>query len=380
MPSKKTSLPKLADIKDLRGKRVLVRASLNVPLVDGVVRNNFRVKRALPTLNFLRAAGAKVIVVAHIGREVDETLKPVYEELKKHVPLSFVPMLTGEIVETHIANMQDGEVVLLENLRQNPGEKANDEAFTKELAAHAEVYVNDAFAASHRAHASLVGVPKLLPSYFGFNFLHEYEELSKAFTPEQPAVFILGGAKFETKMPLIEKFVDIYDTVFVGGALANDFYKAMGHEVGKSLVSEVSLKGSPLLASDHIMLPRDVVVKGPKGVRTMTPEAVKKDETILDAGPASIKELAEQLADAKLILWNGPLGDYEQGFAEGTEALAEAISAAHGYAILGGGDTIAAVEKFDRQETFGFMSTGGGAMLTFLEEGTLPAIEAVVGK
>jgi phosphoglycerate kinase len=380
MPTKKTVLPKLTDIKLLRGTRVLVRASLNVPLVDGQVRNSFRVKRALPTLNFLRNAGAKVIVIAHIGRETEDSLAPVATEMQTHLPLTFVSSHDSQVVENAVSALREGEVLLLENLRQNEGEKKNDEAFANTLASYADVYVNDAFAASHRAHASLVGVPRFLPSYFGFNFLHEYEELTKALQPQSPSLFILGGAKFETKMPLIEKFAAVYDTVFVGGALANDFYKAKGYETGQSLVSPIDLRQSPLLANKKIILPNEVMVRGKKGDRVTTPDAVTEDETILDASESCLKVLDTALTEAAFILWNGPLGDYEQGFTEGTEALAKRISAAKGYSVIGGGDTIAAVEKFDTQETFGFMSTGGGAMLTFLEEGTLPAIEAVMKK
>lgn len=375
MPSK--ILPKLTDTSDLAGKYVLVRASLNVPIVDGCVSNHFRIVRAVPTLNLLRQAGAKVIVMAHIGRERTDTLAPVSEALQPLVPHTFVSQIIGPEVDAARAAMQNGEVLLIENVRQDPREKDDDGSYAAALAALGELYVNDAFADSHRSHASLVGVAERLPSYFGLNFLHEYDELSKATTPKHPSLFILGGAKFDTKMPLVEKYLDTYDHIFIGGALANDIYKARGLEVGESLVSDVSLADNPIISHERVLAPIDVIVDGPQGRRVCPPDAVQPNERIMDAGPETMAFLAPMVAAASTILWNGPLGNYEAGYGEQTEGLAHMIAEAEGYAVIGGGDTIAAVEALRVQESIGFMSTAGGAMLTFLEAGTLPAITAV---
>ena len=374
------SLPSVKDVSDLKGKRVLLRASLNVPTKDGVVQNQFRILRALPTIQYLKEQGAKVVLIAHIGRDPNETLKPVYDVLNTLCETKWVGALTGEEVLQAVNELADGEVVMLENVRSDAREKDNDAEFSATLASYADVYVNDAFSDSHRSHASLTGVAGLLPGYFGFNFLNEYNELSKAMEPEQPALFILGGAKFDTKMPLVEKYTETYSTVLIAGALANDIYKARGLSVGKSLVSEVDLSDSPLLEKDNVLVPVDVTTEGPEGSRVTSPDDVHNDESILDAGPATIEMMSGLIKEAKTILWNGPLGGYEQGFIKETEALAKAIAASDAYTIVGGGDTVAAIESVSLQDHFDFLSTAGGAMLTFLEHGTLPAIEAITKK
>jgi len=371
-------LPNVKEIGDLRGKRVLLRASLNVPTVDGEVTNTFRLKRAVPTINFLKKTGARIVIIAHIGRESNATLKPVSKALNDLVAINWGPQLVGDETAAIVEKLQPGEAVLLENLHSDERETAGDRSLAEDLAAYADIYVNDAFAASHRPHASLVELPKLLPSYFGFNFIHEYEELLKAMEPSEPSLFILGGAKFETKLPLVEKYANKYTTVFIGGAHANDIFKAKGLEVGKSLVSGVDLNKTSLLDHSNIMIPSDVTVKGESGSRVVTPEEVKPEESILDAGPKTVEILGKYIKEAKMILWNGPLGDYEHGFDETTRALAKEIAAAPGYSVVGGGDTVASIEELNLEEKFNFISTAGGAMLTFLETGTLPAIDAVM--
>ena len=199
-------------------------------------------------------------------------------------------------------------------------------------------------------------------------------------TPNHPSLFILGGAKFDTKMPLVKEYITKYDHVFVGGALANDVFKARGYEVGKSMVSDVDLSGDELLDNPKLITPCDVTVDGPDGVRVCLPNEVKPNESILDAGPETIKQLTPLVMEAETVLWNGPLGFYESGFAKYTEALGQIIADSKSYAVLGGGDTIAAIEKLGCQEKFGFLSTAGGAMLTFMERGTLPAIEAILDR
>lgn len=363
------SLPSIRDVKDLRGKRVLLRASLNVPVENGVVTETFRLEQALPTLDFLKKQGAKVVVIGHIGRGPEESLKPVFEAL-----LAMTDIKWGGSV----ADLQNGEAMLLENLRQDKREGEGDDGLAKELAALADIYVNDAFSDSHREHSSITGVPKYLPSYFGFSFLREYEALQKVTKPVSPSVFILGGAKFETKMPLVERYAQIYDTVFIGGALANDIFKAKGYEVGTSLVSDVDLSGNAILENPRIMVPTDVVVKNGGNDREVGARGVEGTEAILDIGPLALKELNTKLSGAKTILWNGPLGNFEKGYSLGTETLARAIAKSGAYSVVGGGDTIAAIRSLGLQDHFGFMSTAGGAMLVFLETGTLPSIDAVL--
>ena len=373
-------LPSLQDMPPVSGKYVLVRASLNVPVAEGIVSNEFRIARALPTINKLRAAGARVIVAAHIGRESEETLRPVFEVLQGSLPITFSEKIVGREVLALRDQLKDGEVLLLENLRRDPGEKINDKNLAADLAALADYYVNDAFAASHRAHASLVGVPALLPSFFGLNFIHEYEELKRVMEPVAPALFVLGGAKFDTKLPLVEEYLETYDHVIIGGALANDFYKGLGYEVGTSLVSDIDLSDSPLLKHKKIILPEEVVVDGPEGRRVSQADAVASNEAILDAGPGFIDTVKELVLEAKTILWNGPLGNFEAGYGEQTTAFGRLVASAPGHSLLGGGDTIAAIEALGCQEKYGFLSTAGGAMLTFLETKTLPAIDAIIDK
>ncbi len=371
------TLPALKDAGDLKGKYVFLRAALNVPIDDGAVRNQFRLLRAIPTIESLRAAGARVILCGHLGDDGSQSLHPIAEVLREHVPLRLSSEVVGSVTLELRDAMKDGEVLLLENVRRDPREKKNDTDFARSLSELADVYVMDAFSDAHREHASIVGVPQFIPSFVGPTFMNEYEELSKALSPQSPSVFLLGGAKFDTKMPLVEKFLDLYDHIFIGGALANDFFKAKGYEVGLSLVSDLSLEGSPLLSHPKLLLPTDVVVDGSNGRRVCPADAVNADETILDVGPESIAMLAPLIKNAKTILWNGPFGDYEKGFEEQTVVCAKLIADSEAYSVVGGGDTVAAIESLGLQGKFGFLSTAGGAMLTFLEEGTLPAIEAV---
>lgn len=367
----------IADHPHLKGTYVFLRASTNVPIVDEEVQNQFRLMRGLPTIQYLVKQGARVIIAGHAGSDGAQSLQPVADILSKHVPLIFSKEVTGEKTTQLRNELKDGEVLLLENLRSDTREKENDDTFAQELAALADVYVNSAFSVSHREHASLSAITKFLPSYAGLNFIHEYEELHKALKPDSASLFILGGAKFSTKMPLVEKFLDIYDHIFIGGALANDFFKAKGFEVGASLVSDVSLENSALLTNTKILLPIDVTVVGNGETRVTTPDDVRKNEQILDAGPATATMLDGYISEAKMVLWNGPLGSYEAGFEEQTIAVAKCIAKAPGYSVIGGGDTVAAIEALNCQEKYNFLSTAGGAMLTFLELGTLPAIEAM---
>ncbi|MDP1625421.1 MAG: phosphoglycerate kinase [bacterium] len=371
-----TPFKKLSDLKDLRGKRVLLRLDLNVPIIGDEVRDDFRIRRSMPTLEMLRDAGAKTIVISHIESDLTDSLGRIASYIGTFVPIkAFIGKLND--APGIVANMVDGDIVMLDNLRHDLGEKANDPVFAGRLASLADIYVNDAFAVSHREHASIVSVPRLIPSYAGPLLAEEVSELSKAFEPERPFVFLLGGAKFDTKLPLIEKFLKIADYVFVGGALANDLFKEKGYEVGKSLVSNLSMNLKHIENNPKLLLPDDVVSANPMDKSVKSPEELGVDDNILDAGPRTISELSDVMTGAAFVLWNGPIGDYEKGYSEGSEALAQAIVESGARSIVGGGDTIAIIAKKGLLDKFSFVSTGGGAMLEFLAKGTLPGIDAL---
>ena len=368
--------------EDLKDKRVLVRLDLNVPLSDdGTVHSTDadRIRKSLSTIRLLKNAGARVIVISHIGRDPKETLAPVAKFFATLEPVDFFPALVGDDVAARLADLQSGGCIILENLRSNPGEEANDPAFAATLASYADIYVNDAFAVSHRAHASVVGTPHLLPAYAGLQMEQEIEHLSQAFHPEHPSIVVLGGAKFETKLPVIQKFLGIADTILVGGALANNFYKEMGHEVGSSLLDETAdIKN--LIGNPKILLPQIVVVENEQGREEKAIADVIHGDKIVDAAPAAIEAFSDTLLAAKFIMWNGPLGNYENGFVEGSQKLAHLIQEAGqagAQSIVGGGDSVALVEQLGLEKDFGFLSTGGGAMLEYLANGTLPGIEAL---
>lgn len=338
----------IIEIGEVKGRHVLVRVDWNVPLHEGKVVNDFRIRQSLPTIEHLLKAGAKLVLMSHCeGKE--GTLEPIY----KHVKKDFLPDLTF---------IKESPLYLLENLRQSAEEEENAPELSKKLASLGEIFVNEAFSESHRAYASIVGVPKLLPSFAGLQFFREVQELSKAFYPKRPFLLILGGAKFSTKLPLLKKFINIADDIFVGGALAHNFFREMGKDIGDSLVSEDNFGLKELLNSGKIILPDDTIIK---------------DNKILDVGPDTIEKLKEKISAAKLILWNGPLGSYEIGYKMATLQLAKLITESGNESIVGGGDTLAAIEELNLLDKFSFVSTGGGAMLGFLATGTLPGIEAL---
>ena len=365
----------ISQVPNLRGKFVLLRASLNIPLKDGVIRNRFRLERALPTMRYLHEQGAKTIVVAHIGREPEETLKPVFSELEKYLPFQWGGTVGSQEMMERRELMSPGDLLLLENLRQSPAEKSNDADLVDTLATLGELYVNDAFANAHREHASTYGVAKKLPAYAGLTLFEEVTELTKVITPAHPSLFLLGGAKFATKMPLVEKYLKLYDHVFIGGALTNDVLKARGYEVGASLVSDVSLADAPFLYNKKLVLPVDLLVDGPQGQQVRALDSVQPNEKILDCGPQTVAMLVAYVEQAKTILWNGPFGAYELGYTKSTEIVARHVAAADARTVIGGGDTVAAVEALQINDMFTFVSIGGGAMLTLLEHGSTPVID-----
>lgn len=335
---------------NLSGRRVLVRVDWSVPTQNGKVINNFQIKKSFPTIEYLQKAGAKITLISHAERDED-SLEPIYECAKE-----FLPSLTF---------IKPSGLVLLENLRQNKDEKGNSKKFAKELASLGDIFVNEAFSVSHREHASVVGLPEILPSYAGLQLTLEVETLSKAFYPKRPFLFILGGAKFDTKLPLLKKFVHIADDIFVGGALAHNFFKELGKDIGDSLVSDGDFGLKELLNTGKIILPDDTIVE---------------DKKIMDAGPITLETLKARIKNSNLVLWNGPLGSYERGYKVATLELAKIIAEFGKESIIGGGDTLAAVKELDLFDKFSFVSTGGGAMLEFLAMGTLPGIEALSKK
>lgn len=373
-----TQMKPVTQIESLAGKYVVLRSSLNLPVVDDVVTNDYRLKKSLPTMRYLSEAGAKVIVIGHIGRDQTDTLKPVFDVLQNYLPVQWGGVIGSDECTQRRSLMQNGDILLLENTRQDERYKNNDSTYDEELAALGELFVFDAFAVAHREQASVTGIAAHLPSYAGLTMLQEIQKLSSVMKPTSPSLFIIGGAKFETKMPLVEKYLSVYNHTFIGGALVNDVLKAKGFEVGTSLVSEVSLVGASFLTDPKLLLPVDLVVNGgTAGKRTCDIDQVQPDEAILDVGPKTVAMLRDYIGKAATILWNGPFGNYEGGYVEATEAVAKLIAASDAISVVGGGDTVAAIEKLGINDDFTHVSIGGGAMLQFLEDGTLPVIEAI---
>lgn len=369
------SLAFLRSVVSLRDKRVLLRIDANVPTGKNGVGDVFRLERVLPTLRFLLEGGARVVVISHREeKDAIPSLGPVADYFAQYFPVKFFP---GEPHDAASVVVAPGEALFLENIRRDPREEANDRSFGKELAALGEIFVNDAFAVMHRSHASTVGVPGLLPSVGGFLLEEELLNVGKLLEPQKPCVAIIGGLKFKTKAPLIEKFLKVADQVFVVGALANSFYKAEGHEVGVSVVDPDYLSVKPFINHPKISVPRDVLVERGGERYTVALANVLPGEKIVDAGPSGIEKMAQAVRSAASVLWNGPLGLYEGGYGEGTAAFARALAASSAFRVIGGGDTISAVRSAGLLDQFDFASTGGGAMLDYLAKGTLPGIKAL---
>ncbi len=374
-----SDIPRLS----LKGARVLYRTSLNVPLDSrGGASDLFRLERALPTLRYLVTAKARVIIAGYIGRKGD-SLRPVAEALRRLAPeLSihfFGTPIEHALVEA--SAMREGECLMLENTRRESGEEADDPAFVALLSSMADIVVSDAFAEAHRPYASNAGIARALPAYAGFLMREEVSALEKARTPRSPSFAILGGAKFETKAPLVRSLLSSYDRVFLTGALANDVFKAKGYEVGRSLVSEEA-PGEDVLLHPRFIAPSDVLAERADGQATVKrPEEVAPDEKIVDIGPGTLERIAPQIGKSEYILWNGPTGLYESGYTAWTTAIARLVAErveAGAECVIGGGDTIAVLQSSGVPlSSLGFLSTGGGAMLEFLLKGNLPGLEAL---
>jgi phosphoglycerate kinase len=386
----------LRDLGDLKGKRVLVRVDFNVPLDDaGNVTDEARIRGALPALRELLAQGARLILASHLGRPQGRdpklSIAPAAKRLSEllRTPVKLAPAVVGDEVTKLADELKDGEILMLENVRYEAGETKNDTALSASLAALADVYVDDAFGVSHRAHASTVGVARLLPHAAGELLEHEVETLTAVtHTPKRPMVAILGGAKVSDKIKVIERFLNIADEVLIGGAMGFPFLAAQGHEVGNSLCADedVQLAKTLLLAAERakgkLKLPVDLVVaeRFSAEATPVTVDGVNVPEGMmgLDIGPKTIAEYARSIAAAGTIFWNGPMGAFEmEPFSAGTKAVAEAMATAPGTTVVGGGDSGAAVEKFGLAEEMDHVSTGGGAALELIEGQKLPGIEVL---
>lgn len=363
----------------LKGKRVLVRTDFNVPISSsGRVLETARIDFCLKTITYLKNSGARVILISHIGREKQETLLPVFNYLKTKFPLDFISDWNEVLIAQKVEQMEESTVIMLENLRQQDGETDNIHLFAEFLASLGEIYVNDAFSASHREHASIVTLPTLLKSYCGCQFKKEYETLSKVFNPEHPFVVLMGGAKFETKIPVIESLLGVADTVFVGGALANDILKANGYEVGQSKVNDIDKNyAETIFKNEKVILVNDVKVKSFLFNKNKTIKDIKHTDKIIDGGEETALLLNEKIKEAKLIVWNGPFGTFEQGNSFLSKKVIDAITKSSAYSIVGGGDTVAEVKKLGKENSFDFMSLSGGAMLEFIAKKTLPGVEVL---
>ncbi len=394
------SFRRLDDAHDLKGKRALVRVDFNVPMEAGKVSDDTRLRAALPTIDFLRARGAKTILLAHFDRPKGKvvpsmSLQPVVPALAAllDAPVAFASDCIGETAAKAIAALPEGGVILLENTRFHEGEEKNDPTLAAELAKLGDLYVNDAFSAAHRAHASTEGVAKLLPAYAGKSMERELDYLDRALgNPQKPVLAVVGGAKVSTKIDLLENLVTKVDMLAVGGGMANTFLFAKGFEIGKSLCEkDMADTVKRIIAAAeksgcHILLPIDVVAarefKANAPHHTVRDAHVSADEMILDAGPETVAQLTKNMDAAKTLIWNGPLGAFEtepfdRATMEAARAAASRAKSGKLIAVAGGGDTVAALNQAGASDDFTFISTAGGAFLEWMEGKPLPGVEAL---
>ncbi len=381
---------------DFKGKKVLVRVDFNVPIKDGVVSDDTRIKAALPTIQYLINQGAAVILCSHLGRPKEGpdpqfSMKPTADHLSKLLgkPVAFAEDCVGPVAEQAANQLKPGEVLVLENTRFHKGETKNDPEMAKQLAALAEVYVNDAFGSAHRAHASTEGVARLLPAVAGFLMEKEIQYLGQAIAnPEKPFVAILGGAKISDKIGVIRNLLTKADQVLIGGGMANTFFKAQGYPVGDSLVEDEALDvAKELLAegSTKLRLPVDVVIadsfEDGAQKKTISMGPIPDGWRIMDIGPETVAAFRKVILPAGTIVWNGPMGVFEfPNFAQGTFEIAKAVAECKGTTIVGGGDSVSAVKKSGVADQITHISTGGGASLEMLEGLVLPGVAALLDK
>ena len=374
---------------DVKAKRVLVREDLNVPMSKEGITDDSRIRAAVPTLEHLAERGAMVIVMSHLGRpkgaDPSLSLRPVAKALSKSLgrEVQFAEDCVGEAARSAVGRLREGQVLLLENVRFHPEDEANDPEFARRLASLGQLFVNDAFAASHRAHASVVGVAKHLPAYAGELMEAELKALHEALDePKRPLVAVVGGAKVSTKAGVLRHLLQKVDALLIGGAMANTFFKAEGYPTGSGLVEDSALDDARNVAANggkKVVLPVDLVcaqrMEAGQPVRVMPATAVEAGWMALDIGPKSVAEFGKHIAGASTIVWNGPMGVTEiADFAEGTRAVGEEIANSGAYSLVGGGDTVAAIESLGLAGRFTHVSTGGGATLEYLEGKELPGV------
>jgi phosphoglycerate kinase len=368
---------------------VLVREDLNVPMANGVISDTTRIKAALPTIKDLTTRGAMVIVMSHLGRPkgVDQslTLRPVAQELGRLLwgEVKFAYDCVGPQAQSAVARLQPGAVLMLENVRFHPEDEANDPEFARQLASLGDIFVNDAFASSHRAHASVVGVAKYLPAYAGQLMEAELNALHLALDyPKRPLVAVVGGAKVSTKIGLLNNLVTKVDMLIIGGAMANTFLRAQGHSTGSSLVDETAIEAANSVwktVGQRLMLPVDLVctqqTMSGQPLRVFPAENVEPGWIAVDIGPQTVEKFSERIRGAGTIVWNGPMGIFEiKDFSAGTKAIGEVIATSGAYTLVGGGDTAAAVDALGLAGKYSHVSTGGGATLEYLEGKELPGV------
>jgi phosphoglycerate kinase len=381
---------------DVSGKRVLLREDFNVPMRDGAIVDDRRIRAALPTIEALRSRGARVILATHLGRpkgKADEALRvaPLATRLGELLgtDITVASDVAGADAQRVSAALRDGDVAMLENLRFEPGEEANDAGFASKLAGLADVYVNDAFGTAHRAHASTEGVAHQLPAVAGYLMARELEALGDVLeNPQRPVVAIIGGAKISTKIRVLDNLSDRVDVLWIGGAMANTFYRALGLSTGRSLVEEDQIATARALLDSarsrraELKLPTDVVVapeaKDGAPTQTVRSDGIPDDQSMVDVGQETAAAIAKDAATAGTVIWNGPLGIYEiPAFAAGTRSVARAIAESEARTIAGGGDLAAALQDAGVADKFSHISTGGGATIEFLEGTTLPGVAAL---
>jgi phosphoglycerate kinase len=386
----------LGDLGNLHGKRVLLRVDFNVPLKEGRVADDTRIRAALPTISALRERGARLVVVSHLGRPKDRepelSMRPAADRLAElsGADVTLAPGVVGDQVRAFTQNLNPGDVLVLENVRFEPGETKNDPSLAEELASLADVYVDDAFGAAHRAHASVEGVARLVPERAaGLLLEREVSALTRVLEdPARPLVAVLGGAKVSDKIAVIERFMELADTILIGGAMCFPFFSAKGHSVGASLCAAddvelaTSILSAPSGSRAEIVLPVDLVVadRFAAEATVSTVDGVDVPEGLmgLDIGPRTADRYAGVIAEAGTVFWNGPMGAFElEPFAAGTRAIAEAVSDAPGVTVVGGGDSAAALAQFGLADRVTHLSTGGGAALELIEGRKLPGVEVL---
>lgn len=384
---------------DVKGQRVFVRVDFNVPMADGAITDETRIRAAIPTIEYLVEQGAKVILASHLGRpkgEVKEDMRLTAVGIRlaelMGKPVTKLDESIGQAVEEAVANMQDGDILLLENVRFHAGEEKNDPTLAQQFAQLADIYVNDAFGAAHRAHASTEGIAKHIPAVSGFLMQKELDVLGKALSnPDHPFTAIIGGAKVKDKIGVIESLLEKVDHLIIGGGLSFTFIKAQGHDIGKSLLEEDKIELAKSFIEKakakgvQLHMPVDAVVANEFSQDAETQivdvDAIPADWMGLDIGPKTAANYAEVIKNSKLIIWNGPMGVFEMDkFANGTKTVADAMATTAGYTVIGGGDSAAAVEKFEVADKMDHISTGGGASLELMEGKELPGIVALNDK